>query len=101
MWETPGSQRLHHQLSERGADTTRGKKIPKHILRKRTPARKAVGFRRHPKMVEKDWKPEEIALLGTMPDELLAEKLGRSINGVRVKRNRLGIPKACDRRRNN
>jgi hypothetical protein len=32
-------------------------------------------------------------MLETMPDEILAEKLDRSVTSIRVKRNRLGIHK--------
>lgn len=99
MWETPGSRRLHQELSERGGAALKGKKLPRALVNRRMKARRAVGFSRHPKMV-KDWKPEEIALLGTLPDEEVARKIGRAANGVRIKRTRLGIPSACDRRRN-
>jgi hypothetical protein len=38
------------------------------------------------------WKPEQLALLGTMPDNEVAVRVGRPENAVRVKRSRLGIP---------
>ena len=47
----------------------------------------------------KRWTAAERALLGTLPDEDLAGKLGRAANAVRIKRTRLGIASACDRRR--
>jgi hypothetical protein len=37
------------------------------------------------------WKPEELALLGTMPDADLAARLGKTPTAVRVMRSRLGI----------
>jgi hypothetical protein len=39
------------------------------------------------------WTAEEIALLGTVPDEELARRIGRTPNAVRVMRDRLGIPR--------
>jgi hypothetical protein len=47
---------------------------------------------------ERSWNKEELAMLGTKPDEVIAEEIGRSVNGVRVKRTRLRIANPCDRR---
>jgi hypothetical protein len=38
------------------------------------------------------WTPEQVKLLGTMPDKQLAEKLHRTILSVRSTRERLKIP---------
>jgi hypothetical protein len=38
------------------------------------------------------WTPEALALLGTMPDEDVAARVGKTPGGVRVMRTRLGIP---------
>jgi hypothetical protein len=43
------------------------------------------------------WTAEELALLGTMPDEV-ARLLVRSASGVRPERTRRGIPNPLDRR---
>ena len=32
------------------------------------------------------WTPEEVALVGTAPDEVVAAQIGRTVNAVRVKR---------------
>ncbi len=37
------------------------------------------------------WTPEEDAILGTMPDREVAERLGRPLHGVRGRRRSLGI----------
>ena len=42
---------------------------------------------------------EEIALLGTMPDEELARKLGRSVNAILSQRAASGIPNPAPRRK--
>jgi hypothetical protein len=39
------------------------------------------------------WTAEEVALLGTAPDEEVARRIGRTPNAVRVMRDRLGIPR--------
>jgi len=44
------------------------------------------------------WTDEELALLGTASDEVIAKKVRRTPNAVRVKRTRLLIPKAVDGR---
>jgi hypothetical protein len=49
---------------------------------------------------EDGWKPKELALLGTLPDEELARRLGRSLIAVSTKRRRLGIASASPRPRN-
>jgi len=38
------------------------------------------------------WTPEQLALLGTLPDAEVAERIGRTPNALRVMRDRRGIP---------
>jgi hypothetical protein len=45
------------------------------------------------------WTPEQLALLGTLPDAQVAKRIGRTVTAVRVMRTRRGIPSAKDRRR--
>jgi hypothetical protein len=45
------------------------------------------------------WTAEELDLLGTMPDAEVAARIGQTEGAVTLKRCRLGIPTACDRRR--
>jgi len=45
------------------------------------------------------WRPEDIALLGTLPDRELARRLGRPLQSVTQKRCKLGIPRFVVRRR--
>jgi hypothetical protein len=44
------------------------------------------------------WTAGQIALLGTMPDEKVARRIGRTPNAVRQQRARLGIAKPFDGR---
>jgi hypothetical protein len=89
QWGTDGSRRLHQVVSERGASRIRGKKWPRWLVRRRAATRRQQGYGRWPS--KNDWQPEELALLGTMPDDQLAARIGRTANGVRLKRTRLGI----------
>jgi hypothetical protein len=45
------------------------------------------------------WTEEQLALLGKEPDDVVAAKIGRTENGVRVMRTRLGMPNPRDRRK--
>jgi hypothetical protein len=45
------------------------------------------------------WTAEELALLGTDEDEVIAMKIGRTAEAVRCERTRAKIPKFRDRRR--
>jgi hypothetical protein len=98
-WGTEGSKLLHQEVSERGADAVRGTRQPEETVRRRMQTRRAHGCPPPPnRWAEEGWKPEEVALLGTMPDEELARRLGRSLNYVSLKRRRLKIPNPRDRR---
>jgi hypothetical protein len=44
------------------------------------------------------WTRAQLRLLGTLPDDMIAQKIGRTVNAVRVMRTRQGIPTALDRR---
>ena len=90
-WGTEGSQRLRQELSERGADATRGRRPSPETLRKRVQTRRQQGYLPPDRWAEDGWKPEEVALLGTLPDEEVARRLGCSISAVSQKRRRQGI----------
>jgi hypothetical protein len=45
------------------------------------------------------WTMEELMLLGTMPDEDVAARIGRTVGAVRRQRTIRGIANARDRRR--
>lgn len=99
QWATEGSRRLHQELSEAGAAMIKGKKQPQSVIRRRMQTRKE---RRAPPPVrwkDSGWTAAQLALLGTLPDKVLAARIGRSPNAVRIKRTREGIPTIHDRRR--
>jgi hypothetical protein len=45
------------------------------------------------------WTEDELALLGTLPDDEIVRRTGRTKHSVVTKRCRMGIPNPCDRRR--
>ena len=51
-----------------------------------------------PSYQERSWTEEELALLGTLPDEAVAAEIGRTAGAVRIMRTGAASP-ACDRRR--
>jgi hypothetical protein len=98
-WDTEGSKQLHQEVSARGADATRGRRLSEETIRQRVQTRKKRGC--PPpigRWAEEGWKPEEVALLGTLPDDDLARRLGRSPGSVSLNRRRLKIPNPQDRR---
>jgi hypothetical protein len=90
--EPEGSRRLQMASSQAGANKTRGKRLPASTVKRMSATRRARGRKPTGRWAKDGWKPEQLALLGTMADAKLAECLGRSANAVRVKRTRLGIP---------
>ena len=53
--------------------------------------RNALGIKPPFNPAQRPWKSWEIKLLGTKPDRLVAERLGRSPDAVQIKRSLLGI----------
>ena len=99
---TPGSKRLVQAAAQMGADAVKAREWTdeeREQCRQRTIA-SGVSANIKPGYAGGPWWTEaELALLGTMPDEHLAEQLGKSVEAVRSQRTRRGIPSAKDRRR--
>jgi transposase-like protein len=98
----PGSQRLIRDASEQGAAQTRGKELPTEQVerRRRTAIEKNLAQHIRPGYnLGPWWSRREVALLGKLPDEEVATKVGRTPNAVRIKREKLGIPNPRVRRR--
>jgi hypothetical protein len=72
----------------------RGTRQSEETVRRRVQTRRARGCPPPNRWAEAGWKPEEVALLGAMPDEEVARRLGRSLNSVSFKRRREGIANA-------
>src|SRR5262249_48869395 len=78
--EGEGSKRLHQEVGERGADASGGKRQAEETVRRRVQTRRDRGCPPPNRWAEDGWKPEEVALLGTLPDEEVARRLGCSIS---------------------
>jgi hypothetical protein len=97
----PGSQRLVRAASAKGADRYRGKRLPpEQVERRRQTARELnLGkYLRPGYNLGPWWSPAEVKLLGRLPDDEVAAKVGRTPDAVRCKRGKLGIPNPRDRR---
>jgi hypothetical protein len=99
--DSEGSQRLILAASAAGAHILRGQKLPPEACEQRRRMNAALNLKRHlrPGYHGLWWTAEDLALLGTMPDELVAAYVGRTTQAVRCRRTELGIASACNRRR--
>jgi hypothetical protein len=97
-----GSKRLHDAAAVETGHKTRGRKLRPEERERRRQSAAALNlgqYLRNGAPPEQRWTAAELARLGTLPDAELARQLGRSTTAVRVKRTRLRIASACDRRR--
>jgi hypothetical protein len=89
---TEGSKRLRQlHNAELGADK-RGIPLPPQTVERRRAAALADGRRPEGRWDEDGWSAEELALLGSDTDEAVAARIGRTLDAVRLKRDRLRIP---------
>jgi hypothetical protein len=103
---TEGSKRLHQRTVAKIVAKTKGKPLAAEV---RSKMKKAAAERedltglleraRAKRWAGREWTREQIAALGTMPDDELAEKVGRTEGAVRRRRTNLGIATFRDRRR--
>jgi hypothetical protein len=97
---TEGSRQLIRAASSKGADALRGKPLPPEQVerRRRSAVEMGMGARLRPGYHGPWWTEEQLALLGTADDEEVAARVGRTAEAVRIRRTKLGIPIARDRR---
>jgi hypothetical protein len=98
MWGTEGSRRLLQRNSQAGADAVKRKIFTKAERARHRLAALKRGSRPN-RWTGNGWSATQLALLGRFPDTEVAVKTGRTANGVRVKRQRLGIPNPAPDRR--
>jgi hypothetical protein len=94
------------QRREKVAAAKRGKARPRHVIeamrqarigkqhtdearRRMSEAQRARGAR--PPAAGRPWEPEEDALLGTMPDEEVAQRTGRTLDAVKCRRVKMDV----------
>jgi hypothetical protein len=97
---TEGSRQLRNALNAELAAGLKGKRQPREMVRRRMATKRTRGTQYIPqRWAETGWTAEQLALLGTLPDEQVAKRIGRTPEAVRVKRGKLRIPSARDRGR--
>jgi hypothetical protein len=96
---TPGTRAAVRAAAEAGGAGIRAKEWTDAELDARADLAKRLGLRPPPRWASGGWTAEQLALLGTAPDDEVAAAVGRSPTAVRVRRNRLGIPTFRDGRR--
>jgi hypothetical protein len=98
---TEGTRRLHRAAAAKGGAGMQARGLTDRERRQRRKRARALDLGRHREAAraERAWPAGHLALLGTMPDDEMAARTGRSENAARVKRTKLGIPTFCDRRR--
>jgi hypothetical protein len=97
-----GSRLLRNALNAELGAGLKGKRLPPEACQRRRQTAEEMNqgqYLWNGSDPVKRWTAADLAHLGTLPDEDLAVKLGRAANAVRIKRTRLGIASACDRRR--
>jgi hypothetical protein len=92
--DSEGSRRLIQAAVEAGADVTRGVPLSEEECARRSRTNREKDLKRHlhPGYHGPRWTPQELALLGTLPDEEVAARIGKTPGAVRQKREELGIP---------
>ena len=97
--DTEGSRRLIQAAAEMGAAEQRGRELPPEQVerRRRTAREKNLAQYLQPGYHGPRWTQEQPQLLGAEPDVVVAEKVGRTAQAVRVMRSRLGIPNPAAR----
>jgi hypothetical protein len=95
-----GTHRLVEANATAGAaGKARGVTPAERRKRRRTALRDGYARRLRPGYHGPLWTAAQLRLLGTMPDEDVAKKIGRTPNAVRQRRTKLGIPTFEDRRK--
>jgi hypothetical protein len=89
-----GSQRLIQAAAEKGADAMKDREFSPKERKARSRLNRKLNLAQYLQTGYHGplWTAEQVALLGTMPDDDLAAQLGKSINAAHLKREKLGIP---------
>lgn len=89
---TPGSESLHREKSTRGAEQVKARTwTPAERAEKGRIARR-LGLRPTGRWAGRGWTSDEEALLGTDHDAAIADRIGRSVNAVMIRRVGLNVP---------
>jgi hypothetical protein len=90
-----GTARLVQAAAEQGAEAVKAREWTEEERERhrRNAVKKGLGRNLVTGYHGPRWTEEDLALLGTAPDEEVARRIGRTANAVRVMRDRLGIPR--------
>ena len=99
QWGTEGTVHLHRRVVAASVAKTGGKRLPRAFVKRREAARRAKGYVAPDRWAKNGWKSAQLVLLGTIADAAVAGRIGRTAEAVRIKRPRLGIPIAAQRRK--
>jgi hypothetical protein len=97
-----GTHRRMRAASEAGTARTRGRRLPPEAVERRRQTALGLDLARHLRPgcnYGPWWSRAELALLGKLPDDVVAARIGRTPDAVRCKRQKLRVPNPCDRRR--
>src|SRR5262249_23632634 len=90
---TEGTRRLVRANAAKGGEGMRQRGVtPRERAKRRRTARRLNLGQYFDPAHGAGWSDAELQLLGTAPDDEVAQRTGRTANAVRVKRTRLGIP---------
>jgi hypothetical protein len=102
--DAPGSARLVLHACQQGAEAVKAKEWTAEELEEKRQLSKELNLGQHLSHgynLRPWWTVEELMLLGTMPDEDVAKRVGRTVGAVRRQRTNRGIANARNRRRKN
>ena len=93
-----GSQRLIHAAASLGAEAMSQRGLTPEEVEQRRERALQMNLSQYlqPGYPGDWWTDEEMALLGTMADEAVAKQVNRTVQAVRQKRERMGIPNPTD-----
>jgi hypothetical protein len=89
---TPGTRQLHQEVSERGTARIKAKEWTNAELAARSELSKRLGRRPPDRWAKTGWTAVEDALLGTDHDDVIAQRIGRSLEAVPTRRVKRKIP---------
>jgi hypothetical protein len=98
--DNEGSQRLIRAAAEAGAKVMKAREWTDEERERRRQVNAELGLAANLVLGYHGplWTPEDISLLGQVPDAHVARRTGRTVGAVRQKREELGIPNPADNR---
>ena len=97
----PSSHLLVRCAAEAGSEASRARGLISEVIEKRRERELRHNLRRHlrPGGGRSQWTPPQLQLRIRMPDDEVADRIGRTVEAVRLKRQKLGILNPVERLR--